>query len=126
MEKKRTSQVGPAKSRYLHFALLFIIFQITAFTLQAQVKVSGLVQDKKNTPVNGATVTVKGTNLSVLSDANGMYSISVPDKKSVLVFTSVGFLAREESVGERTSINVGLTESAADLEGIVITGYGGS
>src|SRR4051812_6993749 len=96
MEKKRTSQVRLAKGPYLHFALLLVIFQLTAFALQAQVKISGLVHDIKNAPVSGATVTVKGASLSVITDANGAYSISVPDKKTVLVFTNVGFLAKEE------------------------------
>jgi len=103
-----------------------VFFHLTAFTVYSQVKVSGLVQDSKKNPLSGATVNVKGTGVSTTTDANGLYSINVTDNKSVLVFTNVGFLNKEEVVGERTTININLTESAADLEGIVVIGYGGA
>jgi TonB-linked SusC/RagA family outer membrane protein len=113
--------------RYLRIFLLTIVSQLVAFTvLHAQIKVVGAVQDSKKNPVVGATVTLKGTQAAVTTDGNGVYAINVPDSKSVLVFSNVGFAAKEETVGNRTTINVSLSESAGDLENVVIIGYGGA
>src|SRR5947208_16627878 len=102
--------------RYLRIFLLNIVSQLVAFTvLHAQIKVVGAVQDSKKNPVVGATVTLKGTQAAVTTDGNGVYAINVPDSKSVLVFSNVGFAAKEETVGNRTTINVSLSESAGDL-----------
>lgn len=125
--KKQKKSAGRPLCNYLRFTFLVVVLQCTTFTaLYAQMKVVGMVQDSKKNPLSGATVTIKGTSSAVVSDGSGHYSIAVPDGKAVLVFSNVGFLNKEEPVGSRTTIDVNLTESAADLEGIIITGYGGS
>jgi len=112
---------------YLRFFLFATVLQLLSFTvLHAQVKVTGVVQDNKQSPLAGVTVTVKGTSTAVFTDADGKYSVTVPGTKSVLVFTNVGFTAKEETVGNRTTINASLAENAADLENVVIIGYGGT
>src|SRR4029079_5117571 len=58
--------------------------------------------------------------------ANGHYSITVPGTRSILVFTNIGFLNKEEVVGNRATIRPSLSESASDLEGVVVIGYGGT
>ena len=88
--------------------------------------VSGLEQDAKKNPLVGVTVSVKGSTEATASDVNGHYTISAPDPKSILVFTNVGFLVKEEVVGSRTTINASMSESASDLEGVVVIGYGGT
>jgi iron complex outermembrane receptor protein len=75
-------------------------------------------------PLTGATVSVKGTSTSVNTDANGNFSISVPDDKAVLVISYVGFTTQEIVVGARSNINVGLQSSSTDLANIVVMGYG--
>ncbi len=126
MQKNSIPSSGFGK-RFLPVLLLIGIFQMGAFSaLHAQIKVSGVVQDAKQVPLVGVTVTVKGTNTSTATDANGLYSITVPGQRSILVFSNVGFLNKEELVGNRITINPGLTESASDLEGVVVIGYGGT
>jgi TonB-linked SusC/RagA family outer membrane protein len=112
---------------YLRSLLFVTVFQLFAFSvLHAQINVSGVVQDSKQNPIIGATVTLKGTQTAVSTDANGLYSITVPNNKSVLVFSNVGFATKEETVGGRTAISVTLSESSSDLENVVIIGYGGT
>ena len=74
--------------------------------------------------LSGASVSVKGTGTSVLTDANGNYSISVPDDKSVLVISYVGFAAQEFVVGNRATIDVTLQSSTSELTQVVVMGYG--
>lgn len=122
MTAKRTDN-----GRYLRLFLLVLISHFFAFSvLKAQTTITGAVQDGKKNSLSGVTVLVKGTETAVSTDANGQYSIIVPNSKSVLVFSSVGFATKEETVGNRTTINVTLSESSSDLENVVIIGYGGA
>jgi hypothetical protein len=57
-------------------------------------------------------------------DADGKFSIEVPSQRSVLVFSMVDHSDKEETVGSRLVIDVTLTESASNLEGVVVVGYG--
>lgn len=83
-------------------------------------KITGSSGDQ---PVPGATIAIKGTNTAVVSDAQGVYAITVPDNQAVLVISSVGFNSIEVPTEGRTVINVSLTQSLASLEEIVVTGY---
>lgn len=107
---------------------MFLIALFQLFTpgglLAQNIKVSGTVKDFKGNPVEGASVTVKGTSSGTTTDTEGRYTISVPGAKSVLVFSGVGFLAKEETVGSRTAINPTLNESANNLDEVVVIGYG--
>jgi iron complex outermembrane receptor protein len=74
--------------------------------------------------LSGASVSVKGTGTSVLTDANGNYSITVPDDKAVLVISYVGFAAQEFVVGNRATMDVTLQSSTSELTQVVVMGYG--
>lgn len=89
----------------------------------ATVTVTGLVRDSNGNPVAGATVSVKGTTRGTLTDANGQYSISA-SKTSVLVYSFLGFVTVEETVGEHTVMNITLHAASFDIGAVVIsTGY---
>lgn len=77
-------------------------------------------------PLPGVSVVVKGTVKGTNTDSEGKYRISVPDAKSVLIFSFVGFEKQEISVGNRTEINLQLTSDANQLNEVVVTGYGGT
>jgi len=125
--KKSFAAKRTCNLRYLRIFLFVTVSQLLAFSvLNAQIKVGGVVRDAKQNLLSGATVTLKGSQTAVTTDANGSYSITVPGSSSVLVFTNVGFAAREETVGNRTTIAVTLSENSADLENVVIIGYGGA
>src|SRR5687768_745349 len=70
------------------------------------IQVSGIVTDEENQPLPGVNILVKGTTTGTTSDANGSYSLNVPDESSVLVFTFIGYTAQEIAVGTQTEINV--------------------
>src|SRR3954467_11795097 len=76
------------------FLLLFTLLQLTAL---AQQITRGTIRNASGEPVPGVTITVKGTNRSVITDANGRFSIDAP-AGATLVVTSVGFSSREVTV----------------------------
>ncbi|MDR2563073.1 MAG: TonB-dependent receptor [Prevotellaceae bacterium] len=93
------------------------------FGLQAQQTVTGNVSDASGA-LPGVTITLKGTNVGVLSSADGAYSISVPDDKATLVYYLMGYTVQEIAVGSRSVIDVTLVESAEALDEVVVVGYG--
>jgi len=87
-------------------------------------KVTGAVTSSADgTALQGVSVSVKGTKTGVTTDANGNYAVDV-DGKATLVFSYVGFLAQELSVGNRSVLNVSLSEDEQLLNEVVVVGYG--
>ncbi len=104
---------------------LSIFCMIFAGVLSAQSRVAGkvtLAADKE--AAIGATIQVKGTNIGAVTDIEGNYSVNVPNTQAILVFSYTGFATQEIEVGNQTTINVALSESASQLDEIVVTGYG--
>lgn len=74
--------------------------------------------------VPGATVLVKGTTIGTATDIDGKYSISVPAGSNVLVFTFVGLITQEVTIGNRSTIDVALEPDVTALGEVIVTGYG--
>lgn len=85
---------------------------------------SGKVTATNGKPLAGATVTVKGTTNATTTGDDGTFSLQVPDKKGVLVFSHVGFAAREVAYNGAGTINVTLEDDAKSMEQVVVVGYG--
>lgn len=77
-----------------------------------------------NNPLPGVTVTIKGTTRGTNTDANGEYRIGVPNNQAVLVFSSVGFISQEITVGNQSTINLTLGTDSRSLNEVVVVGYG--
>ncbi len=90
-----------------------------------QLQVRGKVTDSNTgEPLIGATVLVKGTNTGVTTSVDGTYSIGVPAGSDMLVFSFIGYTAREVNVSGRTTIDVDLIPVITGLEEVVVVGYG--
>lgn len=101
--------------------LLFLgAFLVFGFT-NAQ-SVSGTVSDASG-PLPGANVIVKGTTNGTTTDFDGNYTLNGVDSSSVLVFSYLGFITKETSVGSQSTINATLTEDATELGEVILTGY---
>lgn len=85
---------------------------------------TGTVTDQNGQPLPGVSVIVKGTTIGTVTDANGNYSISVPDGNSVLTFSFIGFVSQDVPVGHRSTIDVSLAEDSKLLKEVVVVGYG--
>ena len=110
------------KKRILFLMCAFLTLAGSAF---AQIKVTGTVSDASDgAGIPYASVVVKGTTTGVAADADGKYVISVPNAKSVLVFSAVGYENQEITVGGRAQINVSLATDAAALDEVMVVAYG--
>lgn len=69
----------------------------------------------------GVTVRAKGTTTGVNTDFDGNYRLNVPEGSNTLVFTFVGFVTVEEQIGNRSVIDVVMTEDVKQLEEVIVT-----
>ena len=100
-----------------------ILLLFSGLGVFAQKIVTGKVTSSKdNLPVVSATVTVKGTTVATLTDANGNFTITLPAGKTALIVTSIGY-ANTEIDASAGSVTVSLTETTSSLDEIVVTGY---
>jgi len=90
--------------------------------LQA-IKITGTVKDEQGQPMPGVTVSVKGSNISTMTDAQGNYSITV-DEKGTLVFSYIGYQSKEFSIKNSNIINLRLQPISAELDQVQIMAYG--
>jgi len=91
----------------------------------AAVTVQGRITDEKGNPLPGATVILKGNaSVGVSSDADGKFSLSVPDGNATLVISSVGYVSQQIALGGRTDITVQLVSDDQALNEVVVVGYG--
>jgi TonB-linked SusC/RagA family outer membrane protein len=89
----------------------------------ADIQVTGRVTNVNGEPVLGVTVMVKGSTSGVSTNANGEYTLTVPDG-ATLLFTSIGYEDQEVAVAGRNIINIILQPSAKTLDQVVVVGYG--
>ncbi|WP_084137953.1 SusC/RagA family TonB-linked outer membrane protein [Chryseolinea serpens] len=90
----------------------------------AQISVSGKVTSNDKEALPGVNVLVKGTSQGTTTDANGDYKLIVPSAESVLMFSFVGYLTEEVTVGTQTNVEVMMMPDLVSLQEVVVIGYG--
>lgn len=106
--------------------LLFIVsLCLMADGLLAQTRpITGQVSTPDNQPVPGATVVVKDSRLGTTTDAEGRFSLNLPAGATTLRVSSIGFLATDVPIGERSTIAITLASDDKSLNEVVVVGYG--
>jgi len=110
------------KKRLLPIALGFLLLSQGAFAQSRPVR--GQVLDDKGEPVVGAAVQIKGTHQGTITDADGNFSLDVPDDDNTLIIRSVGFTTQEIQAGDGLQpLTVHFSHSTTTLDETVILGY---
>ncbi|MDP9080008.1 MAG: SusC/RagA family TonB-linked outer membrane protein, partial [Bacteroidota bacterium] len=91
----------------------------------SQVTIKGKVVDNKGVPLVGVTIKVQGTNIGVISDLNGNFSISSPEK-GVLEVSHIGFSKKLIPFTADLTLTITLDALPAALNEVVVVGYGTS
>lgn len=92
-------------------------------TIINQTGVKGRITNAAGEPLASVSIRVKGSNAGTSTDADGRYSIEVPND-AVLVISSISYLTQEVPVNGRTEINIVLQPNNTQLEQVVVIGYG--
>jgi TonB-linked SusC/RagA family outer membrane protein len=114
------------RSSSLKCLMAFILLLNCTYLIAQERVVTGKIKDPSGNPLPGVNVNVWGTRISVTADVTGTFRIPVPSENSVLVFSFVGFLQKEQKVGNDSTFNIGMTYDNADLDQVVVVGYGTS
>jgi TonB-linked SusC/RagA family outer membrane protein len=96
-----------------------ISYDVAAHTVSGVITSS---DDKQGMP--GVNILLKGTAIGTTTDGDGKYTIELPDGNGILVITFIGYERQEVSVEGRTTINVALIPDIAQLQEVVVVGYG--
>jgi TonB-linked SusC/RagA family outer membrane protein len=108
--------------------VLIMFAMLMTFTVQIEVMaqsrvLSGRVVDSSGEGIPGVNVLDKQANSGTTTDLDGRYSISVTNN-SVLVFSFIGFTPQEILVGNRSALDITLSEDLSDLEEVVVVSFG--
>ncbi|MEO6286177.1 MAG: TonB-dependent receptor [Dyadobacter sp.] len=104
-------------------AVLLMLISTTMSVMAQDVSVSGKVTDAKTGGIPGVTVTLKGSTKGTNTDVGGNYQISVPGN-ATLSFSAIGYETQDVAVGNKSVLNVVLSEDVKALEEVVVVGYG--
>ena len=102
--------------------LLLLLIGICSTSLSAQV--SGTVVDEDGITLIGVTIREKGTTTGTVTDFDGKYSLNVSGADAILQFSYTGYTGQEVALNGRTTVDLTLESDVAQLEEIVVVGYG--
>ena len=105
--------------RRLLFILMVLCFlPLTGFAQSRQV--TGKILNTKNEPVIGAVIKIKDK-VAGITDIDGNYSVKAAPE-DILNITSMGMLGKKIKVGNHSTLNVVLEESAENMDAVVVAG----
>ncbi|WP_229311050.1 SusC/RagA family TonB-linked outer membrane protein [Larkinella soli] len=90
----------------------------------AQVTIRGKVTSTQGEALPGVSIVVKGTTQGTTTNAEGTYSLNVPNRSATLVFSFIGYVSQEIAVGGRSTIDIKLLDDVSQLNEVVVVGYG--
>jgi TonB-linked SusC/RagA family outer membrane protein len=88
--------------------------------------ISGRVLDETNQPIPGVSVTISGTTVGTVTDANGRYRLNVPEAYAGrrITFSFIGYVNQDIAIAGRAEINVSLKADNTSLNEVVVVGFG--
>lgn len=105
------------------FFFCLLLFASIAGVAQTRVNIKGIVADKSNEALIGATILVKGTSLGTVTAIDGSFSLSVPEK-AVLIVSSIGYSTIEVPINSKDVMQITLEETSQAVDEVVVVAYG--
>jgi TonB-linked SusC/RagA family outer membrane protein len=105
------------------------LFGLAVQTASAQQKareIKGAVIDKEGVPVEGASVTLKGTQTGTITIKDGLFAIRIPDtlKNPILIISILNYISKEVPIGKDAMYNITLEKQNNSMDEVVVIGYG--
>lgn len=106
--------------------IILLLLSVVSLKVDAQQRVitGTITSGTDKAPIPGANVQIKGTTVGSITDLDGNFTINVSSESSVLVFSYIGYVTQEITVGSKSRIDVQLLEDIKQLGEVVIVGYG--
>lgn len=104
---------------------IILIYKRRDIPLYQQQKISGSITDgATGEPIIGANITVVGTTIGTVSDANGKFSLDVPSSSVQLTVSYVGYNTEIVQLNGQSNLEIKLIQDITKLDEIVVIGYG--
>ena len=105
---------------------LHVILLLACISINAQTIIKGKVLDgsMNNEPMIGASVQVPGTSVGGVTDIDGNFSFTLPQGKSIVQVSMIGYKTQVINVKGKNYIEVTLKEDAETMDEVVVIGYG--
>lgn len=98
--------------------------EITPETVIKDTTISGVVTDESGKVLEGVSIKVKENGIVAVSKEKGAYIINVPNLKSTLEFSYVGFTSKLVKLNGNKQINISLSSETGALNDVVVTALG--
>ncbi|HET9747627.1 MAG TPA: SusC/RagA family TonB-linked outer membrane protein, partial [Chitinophagaceae bacterium] len=115
-------RTNSANCRHVTVFTFLVLLTLTSFS--QNIAVTGKVTGNNGEPLEGATISIKGTSVSIVTKKDGTFSINAPSENSVLVISYTGYESIETRIGSRREINLSLDLAGNVLTDVVVVGYG--
>ncbi|MBX2961677.1 MAG: SusC/RagA family TonB-linked outer membrane protein [Cyclobacteriaceae bacterium] len=107
------------------FLLLCFSLAFVASVYAQERTVNGRVTSAEDgSPLPGVNVLLKGSSVGTVTDANGSYSLPVPQSGGVLTFSFIGLRSEDVPIGDRSTVDVSLALDVTQLGEVVVTAQG--
>jgi TonB-linked SusC/RagA family outer membrane protein len=109
--------------KFITFLVVMLVLQLQQKVFAQERTITGTVLSTDNTPVQGASIVLKGKKTGTNSDLDGKFSIAA-NSRDVLVVSAVGFTTQDVKVGSSSNISITLERSQSQLQEVVVTALG--
>ena len=108
------------------FVCLLLFMALGTLVLFGQAReITGTVTGSEDgEPIPGVSVSVLGTSVGTITNANGQYTILVPEDGEILVFRFVGLLSQEVEIGANNVLDLVMERDLMELDEVVVTALG--
>jgi TonB-dependent starch-binding outer membrane protein SusC len=106
--------------RIISLSFFLIFFNSNSYS---QEKISGVILDNKNSPIEGATISIKNSNRATLSNSNGNFSITAKNGDTMII-SSVGMEEIQIQLFNQSFITITMSFKASSLDEVLVVGYG--
>lgn len=110
--------------KYSTYNLLLFIFLFSTPLFSQESILRGIITDESGEQVPYVNLIIKGTTKGTVSGFDGSYQLSGLTQGDIIVVSSVGYVSQELKFSEQTTLDIIIKEDAAQLEEIVVIGYG--
>lgn len=112
------------KIKYIISFILAVAISISANAQQTK-SITGLVLDEKGEPVIGASVIVPGTTNGTITNIDGKFSLNgITAEQKTIQVSYIGYVKQVVNISGLSNVNIKLVASNAELEEVVVVGYG--
>ena len=101
-----------------------VVISDKTLNLALKTEINGTVYDDAGKPLSGATIKIKGTQISSVADENGKFSLKPETDKGILIVSYVGFETKEVAFANNVQVSVALSRKDSKSDEIIVVGYG--